>query len=529
MKSAIIYLRTSDSRQKENTSLDTQEKIAKNYCLAEGLKVVSVVRREAVSAKDTNVTRVAELLEFAKENKDKFEVLVVFKLDRFARSQEHHHWLRGQLIKLGVYLRSATERIDESPSGRLIEGVLAAVNEYDNEVRKERVKLALWRRVDEGLWPWSPPDGYKREKLPNVRLSVSELDDACWLDFRRLFELYSTGKFNLETLAREANRMKIKNWKGQTLRFYRQRIQRLLNNLFYTGYLKNAEGKLIKAKHMPIIDMATYQKCQEVMKINTNHAVNKRLHLHPDFALKKFVYCGFCLKALTACWAKGRSDKYAYYYCVNKACEKYSKMVKKSDLEEEFYEYLKLIKPRDRFIDLFNETIIKRWEAEEQKLKSDYWEKTNHINELEQEQEWYIKKGRQGIIPDHLVKKNVDDLENKITLAKQDVSETHYQEMDVKGLLAYGKQFIQTAEIAWYDAIFEDRLKFQRMIFPEGVIYNFGGFLNRGLALPFKLIDDFASNLSSDVNSRGFEPLTPSTSKKCSTTELTVHSQQILL
>src|SRR3989344_5394659 len=129
MKKSIIYIRISSDRQIDNTSLDTQEEITRSYCKRELFEVIDIHKHEAVSAKETNEKRVAELLEFVKSKQGKFEVLVVFKLDRFARSQEQHHWLRGQLMKLGVILRSATERIDESPSGRLIEGVLAAVNE----------------------------------------------------------------------------------------------------------------------------------------------------------------------------------------------------------------------------------------------------------------------------------------------------------------------------------------------------------------------------------------------------------------
>ena len=153
-KKAILYLRFSDTKQIGNTSIESQESICRNYCLTEGFKVVEIVKNEAVSASQTNVKRVAELLEFCSERKGKFDVLVVFKLDRFARSSEQHHWLRGQLLRMGVILRSSTERIDESPSGKLVEGVLASVNEYDNEVKRERVKLAMWSRVGQGLWPW---------------------------------------------------------------------------------------------------------------------------------------------------------------------------------------------------------------------------------------------------------------------------------------------------------------------------------------------------------------------------------------
>ena len=161
-KKAILYLRFSDTKQYGNTSIDSQEKICRNACEVESYSVVKIIKNEAVSASKTNTQRVAELLEFCKERKGKFDVLMVYKLDRFARSQEQHHWLRGQILKLGVILRSATEKIDESPSGRLVEGVLAAVNEYDNEVKRERVKIAMWSRVEHGLYPWSPPTGDRK-------------------------------------------------------------------------------------------------------------------------------------------------------------------------------------------------------------------------------------------------------------------------------------------------------------------------------------------------------------------------------
>ncbi|MEZ4667572.1 MAG: recombinase family protein [Anaerolineae bacterium] len=109
MKRAVIYLRTSSNRQIDNTSLDTQEQICRNYCLTEGFELIDIKKLETVSAKETNTARAAELLEFCKRRKFKFDVLVVFKLDRFARSQEQHHWLRGQIMKMGIHLRSATE------------------------------------------------------------------------------------------------------------------------------------------------------------------------------------------------------------------------------------------------------------------------------------------------------------------------------------------------------------------------------------------------------------------------------------
>lgn len=157
MKKASIYLRTSSDRQIDNTSLDTQEDICRSYCTREDFEAVNIQKHEAVSAKGSNVQRIAELLEYCKENQKKFEVLVVYKLDRFARDTQQHLWLRNELLKLGIILRSATEKIDETSQGRFLETILAAVAQLDNDVRKERVKIAMWKRVEEGLWPWQPP------------------------------------------------------------------------------------------------------------------------------------------------------------------------------------------------------------------------------------------------------------------------------------------------------------------------------------------------------------------------------------
>src|SRR3989344_2970537 len=180
-KRAILYLRFSDPKQMGGTSIETQEQVCRNSCLAEGFDVIEITKNEAVSASKTNTKRIIDLLDFCKERQGKFDVLVVFKLDRFARSQEQHHWLRGQLLKLGVILRSATERIDETISGKLVEGVLAAVNEYDNEVKRERVKLAMWSRVEHGLWPWNAPTGYMPDpnRPANVKLLPHIFDETC--------------------------------------------------------------------------------------------------------------------------------------------------------------------------------------------------------------------------------------------------------------------------------------------------------------------------------------------------------------
>ena len=66
--------------------------------------------------------------------------IVKSRLTRFAREKYDHFALRAFLKSLGVSLRSATEPIDDTSTGKLMEGVLAAFAQFDNDVRSERTK-----------------------------------------------------------------------------------------------------------------------------------------------------------------------------------------------------------------------------------------------------------------------------------------------------------------------------------------------------------------------------------------------------
>lgn len=506
-KRAILYLRFSDPKQMGGTSIETQEQISRNSCLAEEFDVIETTKNEAVSASKTNTERVIDLLDFCKERQGKFEVLMVFKLDRFARSQEQHHWLRGQLLKIGIILRSATERIDESPSGRLVEGVLAAVNEYDNEVKRERVKLAMWSRVEHGLYPWGPPIGYKPDVRPaGVKLIPHVIDDTCSEVIKELFTRYSTGVITKAEISRELNKRKIKNYKGKVLKFSQTTIQTLLGNQYYIALLKHKDGRLIKGLHVSLIDPELFQKCQDVHNGIARHWTRKRLVNNPDFPLRRFVSCGYCGQSITACWAQGKRIKYPYYYCRNSNCKQNGKMIKQSDFHNAFYDYVALVKPKEEFIELFREVFVRRYEQRKKEFKGDYIRKLEEIKQLENEQAWLIEKGKKGIIPDDLLQKQLQESEQAITIAKFSLSEIHNEELEIDALLSEAEVFIRTPELAWYCAMSEAKLKYQRMIFPKGLSYPFDPLSNTELGLPFKLIRDFAVKNTASVTRVGVEP-----------------------
>ena len=61
-----------------------------------------------------------------------------------------------------------------------------------------------------------------------------------------------------------------------------------------------------------------------------------------------------------------------------------------------------------------------------------------------------------------MVKEQLVELGNKISLAKLELSETHQEEVEIDALLAYGDQFIRTAELAWYEWDIQSQAKISK-------------------------------------------------------------------
>ena len=86
--------------------------------------------------------------------------MVVFNLTRFARDKYDHFALRSLLQSLGISLRSATEPIDDTSTGKLMEGVLAAFAQFDNDVRSDRTRAGMQAALELGRWVFLAPLGY---------------------------------------------------------------------------------------------------------------------------------------------------------------------------------------------------------------------------------------------------------------------------------------------------------------------------------------------------------------------------------
>jgi site-specific DNA recombinase len=87
--------------------------------------------------------------------------LVVHKLDRLARNLEDHAAVRAALREAGVQLHSVTESLEDSASGKLVEGILAPIAEFYSANLGQEIRKGMDQKAAQGGWPVRAPFGYR--------------------------------------------------------------------------------------------------------------------------------------------------------------------------------------------------------------------------------------------------------------------------------------------------------------------------------------------------------------------------------
>ena len=229
MVAAVIYVRVSTKEQTENLSLPTQLRACEEYCRREGYEVLERFTEQGESAKTTDRTELQKLLNYCRTHKGKVHFVVVYNLTRFAREKYDHFALRALLKSLGISLRSATEPIDDTSTGKLMEGVLAAFAQFDNDVRADRTRAGMRAALEQGRWTFIPPLGYLNAPKWSGKSLAPDPDRAPLVT--RAFDDFATGRFTKEEVLDTVTRLGLRTRKG--LQLNPQSFGRMLTNRLY--------------------------------------------------------------------------------------------------------------------------------------------------------------------------------------------------------------------------------------------------------------------------------------------------------
>jgi putative DNA-invertase from lambdoid prophage Rac len=142
-----IYARVSTIDK--NQDPETQLLPLRDYCKAQGLEIYREYVDTASALDIARRTAWRDLLDDAARRK--FQVVLVFKLDRAFRSVKHMHDTLYTWEAVGVSFKSIREQFDTSTAlGRLLMNLLAALAEFELELIRERVKAGMDRAARQG-------------------------------------------------------------------------------------------------------------------------------------------------------------------------------------------------------------------------------------------------------------------------------------------------------------------------------------------------------------------------------------------
>jgi site-specific DNA recombinase len=498
MVGAIIYIRVSTKEQTENLSLPTQLRVCEEYCRREGFEILERFSEEGESAKTTDRRELQKMLAYCRTNKGKVHFLVVFNLTRFARDKYDHFALRSHLKSLGISLRSATEPIDDTSTGKLMEGVLAAFAQFDNDVRSDRTRAGMQEALRRGRWTFLGPLGYLNAPRAMRESLIPDPERAAIV--RRIFKQYATGTYTKQEILQKATQWGLTNRRGQPLSS--QAIGMLLRNRLYVGIIDVPEFGVRdqRGDFEPLISEEIFHKAQAVLS-GKAPVIAPLLKRRPDFPLRGFVRCAECDRGLTGSWSKGRTHYYAYYHC-RPGC--------KEKLEGAFVDELARLQPSAGYMRLLKDTVVKVWKERQSAVQTDLQAAEQARQKLQKK----LDRLDEAFLFERSIDidtydRHADRVREQMTLLKIDEHTSKLEEMDVEGILAFAERVLPRAADLWVQASLDQRQRLQQLFFPQGVAFDGKGFVGTAVTAPaFSYLQPVQGGGERMVDQTGIEPVT---------------------
>ncbi len=304
MKQVFGYIRVSTPKQGEKgVSLQEQRGAIERFCRTRGFDVGEWFEERETAAKRGRPI-FNQMLKALKAGKA--TGVVIHKIDRSARNLRDWADL-GELIDQGTDVWFANESLDlNTRGGRLtadIQAVVAA--DYIRNLREETRK-GFYGRLKQGIYPRPAPLGY----LDQGAGQPKAIDPVKGPLVRLGFDLYASGRYNLDQLTEEMTKRGLRNTRNRSVQ--RARWALMLRDPFYVGViLIHSTGESFPGAHVPLVPKPTFDRVQAILD-GRYHPRNFR-HW---FAFRRLLACSLCQATMIGERQKG----HVYYRCHTSAC-----------------------------------------------------------------------------------------------------------------------------------------------------------------------------------------------------------------
>ena len=345
---AVIYARYSSDNQREE-SIEGQLRECSAYAERKGYTVVKTYADRAISGKKADNR--PQFMQMIADSKQKlFDTVIVWKIDRFSRDKYDSVFYKNNLRKNGVSVVSATEPIDDTPEGQLMESIFEGFSVYyikdlSLKVSRGMTENVLNKKFNGGVITY----GYRIDENrhfqpdPNTAPIVKEV-----------FTRYAEGE-NSKSILNSLIAKGIKNQRGTNLTY--SFIQNMLKNRRYLGEYR-FKDTVVENAFTPLVTKELFDKCQRRLTANKHNAS----HFKPivsTYLLTGKIFCGKCGSTMSGVSGTSHTGAiHRYYQCraakIKKTCDK--KRISKDLIEDIVLDYITAILNDKPLLDRIAET-----------------------------------------------------------------------------------------------------------------------------------------------------------------------------
>lgn len=305
MTTAVIYARYSSHNQTEQ-SIEGQLHDAYAYAERNEYQVIGEYIDRALTGTRDQRPDFQRMIRDAE--KHQFDLIIVWKLDRFARNRYDSAIYKARLKKYGVRVVSVMENITDGPEGVILEGILESMAEYYSANLAENVRRGMKENINKGWFcGGNVPLGYR---VQDHRLVIDERTAPV---AREVFRRYSDGE-SPSAIAEDLNRRGIRTPRGY--KFTLSSFEHMLVNSAYIGKYTFA-GQVIDGAADRLIDDDVFRRsCERRQKNKRAPAAEKAVE---RYHLQGKIFCGHCGAPMIG--ESGRSHTGAihqYYTCASR-------------------------------------------------------------------------------------------------------------------------------------------------------------------------------------------------------------------
>ena len=351
---AVIYARYSSHSQTEQ-SIEGQLHDAYAFAEKSGYHIIGEYIDRALTGKSDERPDFQRLMDDAK--KKQFQIVIVWKLDRFSRNRYDSAVYKRHLKKYGVRVVSVMENITDSPEGIILEGLLEAMAEYYSANLAENIRRGQQESIKKGWYcGGSIPLGYK---LVDHKLIEDPRTSPL---VRELYQRYVDGD-SLASIARDFNERGYRTNRGR--QFTPNTFTRIVPNASYIGEYTYS-GKVVPGLTEPLISKELYEKAVERRAMNRRAPAAGRSDV--NFILQGELFCGECGSPMCGDAGTSKTGIRHYYYSCSAKKHKHTGCPKKAEKKDyiEWYvceQTVKYILAPDR-LDYIAQAVVDTYNAE---------------------------------------------------------------------------------------------------------------------------------------------------------------------